>query len=474
MTELEFNKLRNQTISMPTASYGERTGGLWGTAKNIFEKIKPVAQDIYNVGTGIPVAAYKGLESAVMGDRPVYNAPTGINTNTVIKPKSIITPTTGTGNTSNRDAIMALQESLNAKGANLKVDGLYGPLTRAAEQQFSSPGSVGSMTGAETSVEGSPFALTIDKGQVYQGQDGKFYYEDGSVAPNQAGQVDLPSEEETMANNLRLYQAQIDSINNMFADQINQSRITNAPTYKAREDQNRLQQIQGGIGSSPMGSAQTANVQSANAQEQASNEALINVQRANAVNAIMGEVRQKSTKDLEAKRDAKAKSADEYVKFLNEAPERKAKALSGAVKQLLAGGATVDELDEETIKALGGKSAILAEYNSQKAIIDAEAAKADLETRKAEANIKQSEASAASSYASAANSKASADKTRSEIGGGSTKNYDEKTIPSDVKSDLIYTLTLPENKKLTLTEVYNMFPEVNTEYLNKVYENRKN
>ncbi len=53
-------------------------------------------------------------------------------------------PALPSGTSSSSESVKALQRALNAKGANLKVDGILGPLTQAAEKQFSTNSSNGS------------------------------------------------------------------------------------------------------------------------------------------------------------------------------------------------------------------------------------------------------------------------------------------------------------------------------------------
>lgn len=151
-------------------------------------------------------------------------------------------------------------------------------------------------------------------------------------------------------NTLSQYQSQIDAINNMFNDALNNSRITNAPTYKARLDQNRIGQVMGGLVQSPMGQAQTNNIDTANRAEQTAAEAEINARRANALNTINGEIRKQSTDLLAANKLAKSKGADAMLEFYNVTkPAMKAKQISSAIKALLDQGIT--DLTDEEIKS---------------------------------------------------------------------------------------------------------------------------
>ncbi len=293
---------------------------------------------------------------------------------------------------------------------------------------------------------------------------------------------------------LQRYQSQIDSINNMFNDQLNQSRVTNAPGYKAREDQSRIGQVMGGLVSSPMGQAQTNQVQDANAQEQAAAEAIINDKRSAAIAGVYGQVQKSSEDELAAKRLAKSKGADELLKHLNEAPTRKAKQISTVAKSLLSQGIDIKSLSPEELdklaKDLGtDKDTLITSYDSA----SSEQKKNELEERKVEAEVSNLEGKYEFEAAQKALDRALEEKrisvswynaTTSRMGetrqaaadakAEDSKNYDGITIPTTVKSELIFDLkenmAAKKKEKKSLQEFFAIYPEVNTKYLTELFE----
>ncbi len=187
---------------------------------------------------------------------------------------------------------------------------------------------------------------------------------------------------------LSQYQSQIDAINNIYNDQLNNSRIKNAPTYKARADQNRIGQVQGGLVSSPMGGAQTDQVNNVNAQEQAAAEAIINDRRAQELAAVHGQIRQSQEAALKAKYEAQRQGSDAVLAEINQRPAKKQANLSNAVKALLAGGHDPSKMSAEELNSfttgLGvTKQELQAEYNSQQAEATSAKTKADQDAMKA-------------------------------------------------------------------------------------------
>ena len=293
---------------------------------------------------------------------------------------------------------------------------------------------------------------------------------------------------------LQRYQSQIDSINNMFNDQLNNSRIVNAPTYKARADQNRIQQVQGGLVSSPMGGAQTDNINTANAQEQAAAEAVINDKREQALARVFGQARESSEAELTQKREAKSKGADELLKYLNAAPERKKSKVSSLVKSLIAQGVDPKDLSTEELNKLA-KDLGVAPGDIQGAYSEsvAEQEKAALEQRKVEAEVSNLENKYEFEAAQKALDRALEEKRISVSWYNATtsrmsenrqsveseekknlKNYDGVTIPGDVKSELIFDLqqnsSAKKKERKTLQEFFATYPEVNTKYLTELFE----
>lgn len=206
-------------------------------------------------------------------------------------------------------------------------------------------------------------------------------------------------------NKLREYQSQIDAINNIYNDQLTNSRIVNAPTYKARLDQNRIGQVMGGLVASPMGAAQTTSIESANNQEQAAAEALIQEKRAQELASIHGQIRSDSSAILAANKLAKTKGAEAMLEFYNVTkPAMKAKQVSTAVRSLISKGIDISTLTPEELNsytsALGvTKDELMSAYAGEKSSFDS----AQLDTKKAEADIAKTTAETNKTNVDAAN-----------------------------------------------------------------------
>jgi len=289
---------------------------------------------------------------------------------------------------------------------------------------------------------------------------------------------------------LASYQSQIDAINNIYNDQLNQSRITNAPTYQARLDQNRLEQLQGGFGTSAMGAAQTNAVSTANNKEQAAAEAIINDRRAVAIANIYGQARKSSEEELSRKYEAQKAGASAVLKELNERPERRKAALSATVKKALALGYDLTTMSPKELDSLAKElkvnpDDIMAEYESQFSEAQAASEAAELKKKKAEADLaktlaetgqigKMTPYQAAQLGISQAHLKIAQDRAKQEQE-TSTSNYDESSIPQDIKislaEDLSANAEADGDQKKTLVDFFAAYPEVKTEYLMKLYSN---
>lgn len=242
-------------------------------------------------------------------------------------------------------------------------------------------------------VPGSVASLTVDTGFTPAEQAEI----DRINAENKTASTEVIDPNTIYQNTLKNYQAQIDALNTIYNDQLNQSRITNAPTYKARLDQNRIQQVQGGLVSSPLGTAQTTNIEQANADEQAQNEAIINERRASALASVYGLARQSSEKELERKLQAKKEGTAAYLANLNEAPARRKANLTATIKKALDTGVDISTLSdsekERLAKELGvSKDSLQAEYIAQNKAKKVAEDKAKLDREKEQAAIDKTKA----------------------------------------------------------------------------------
>lgn len=296
---------------------------------------------------------------------------------------------TGPG-TSGSEAVRQLQIQLNQQNAGkpgwipLNVDGIMGPKTLAA-QGFTSqatPGSaaaIAQQTGYTYSPNPSDVANQAEIDRLIQLQRDAA---NQTIDPNAVYQ-----------DALNRYQAQIDSINNIYNDMLVQSRTTNAPTYARRLGAGASLAVNQGLTGSNIGNSNISQIEQANQQEQLAAEAIINEQRAQKLADIMGQVRKSSESELAAKREAKTKGADSLLEYLKGAPERRAKKVSDAVKKLLSYKAFDSsnpfiEMTEDEIKSftegLGiSREEFVAEFDAQYKKSKADVAKAEQDAMKA-------------------------------------------------------------------------------------------
>lgn len=194
-------------------------------------------------------------------------------------------------------------------------------------------------------------------------------------------------------NSLSMYQAQIDAINNIYNDQLTQSRIRNAPTYAGRIESRKFAQGRAGQIGSGTGEAGINAVENANMEEQAAAEALIMDKRETAIANIMGQVRQSSEKELEAKRLAKSQGAEALVKNLAETATNRKKKVNNAVKALINQGYSVDDLSKEQLDELAKQGLtsdmLKTEYATEKAAYDKAASEEKAKQAKLEAETAQ-------------------------------------------------------------------------------------
>jgi hypothetical protein len=301
-------------------------------------------------------------------------------------------------------------------------------------------------------------------------------------------QFNTPVDPTTIYNNtLSQYQAQIDSLNAVYNDQLNQARVQGQGRIESRQfSQGRSGQLGSGTGEAGVNAVQDANTQVYNAIED---------ERINAIASVYSKVRSDASASLAAKTAAKKQGADALLAELAAAPERRKANTSNAVKALLAKGVTIDQLTPEQLKSftdgLGVSSdEFKATYATQKSVIekaklDAEKDQADVDKTKAEIEkLKGEPAQKALDRAlqqkkidvdwyQAQTSRINADRDTKT----GQKNYDSKTIPTEVKtelySDIVSNSNAKRKDKKTLNDFIESYPEVDTDYLTEIYEANK-
>lgn len=329
--------------------------------------------------------------------------------------------------------------------------------------------------------------------------------EDPEIAKLRALQekYDRPQDAESIyQDKLAKQQSEIDAQNNIYNDMLNRSRIQNAPTYARRLGSTASLAVNQGLTGSNVGEGIQRDVEQSNMQEQAMQEALIEEKRAQAIAGIKGEIRKSAEATMAANIEANRQGVDARIKRLTvDGPAEKKASARRAVKGLLAAGIDVSKMtDEEKRSYLDGIGISSSDWNAitgeevavqTKAKEDAEKAKLENEKTRAETNnlINKNDFEAAQKALDRAleqkkidvqwyNAESSRISATKESGTGSEKNYDAKTIPSDVKKELFSDIesnanmggTFSGTKKKTLNEFITAYPEINTDYLTALYE----
>lgn len=235
---------------------------------------------------------------------------------------------------------------------------MYGPF----QPPFQPVGSVASVTTQTPSVvpptnipqpvPGSVAALSLPDGLM---EEYNMYNEEAlRQAALRDGAFDAPK---TQQDYLKLYQDRINAINTMYQDMIQQSRINNAPIYKAREQQGRLSSVQGGIVGNPMAQAQMSDITAANQREQAAAEALLIAQQRQEINSILGKVDDAVMRAQERFDEAKSEGGKAYTEAIKSKNATR-RAILGDILEDIAG----KEVSEEDIKALSSKLNLSPDY----------------------------------------------------------------------------------------------------------------
>ncbi len=294
----------------------------------------------------------------------------------------------------------------------------------------------------------------------------------------QATATQVLSPEQEYQNQLKNYQGQIDSINAMYADRVNQARIQGQGRIESRQfAQGRSGQIGSGVGEAGVNAVQNANAEIENS---------IRAEQSAAIADVYAKVRSGAETSLAAKTLAKQQGADKLLEYLNNVPSEKKKASSSAVAELLARGVDVKNMTPEEIKSyttgLGiSEKQFESEFATQSKILADTKKEKDLNQRKLTAEVSNLEGKrdweAAQKaldrdmqqkkidvdWYQAQSSRISALKKDSTA---TEKNYDEKTIPTEIKGTL---LTDVKNAD-SVEELMAAYPSVNTKYITDLFD----
>ena len=191
---------------------------------------------------------------------------------------------------------------------------------------------------------------------------------------------DIPEVEETTEltereerkirrDRLRLFQGQIDAVNDQFRFLRNEARQEG----EGRLGSQRAIAARGGLLGSDFAGAQKREVEKFNSEILGSIEA----ERSARVAAILGEGNRFASQEIAAKRAARAQGAEQYLQFLAETQTRKDNRFNEIINNLVEQGFDVSELTPaqlEQIESDLGKSSdeVTAQFNARKTAFDTE------------------------------------------------------------------------------------------------------
>lgn len=288
-------------------------------------------------------------------------------------------------------------------------------------------------------------------------------------------------------NKLKEFQAQIDSINNVYADQLAQARVQGQGRIESRQfAQGRAGQIGSGTGEAGINAVEEANFEI--------EKALINEQN-NKIQEILTGVRKGAAEDLAAKTKAKKEGADAILANNLSAKEERKKRLTNVVSKMISGGFKIEDMSPEQIKEITDKlgvneSDIKALYTEQKTEKDLAATKASQEEEKRQLDLKKTEADISKINSDVANWGKMTDYQKQQIAVDWYKAKNPTIPASDTKVNNLVEFSnalsqsLDQNSKLTPAQ-YNAFKsqyiaadignakDFDSNYAQHVYINKK-
>lgn len=256
--------------------------------------------------------------------------------------------------------LLLTPEEINAPGAQQMIDGgvrtAMPPAMPTAPAPTPAP-TVGETLGTQTSVGFETPDQTVARAQTMldslkAGTGAGSEFTTGGFGTEETF---TPFDEDearrqSMRDQLRLHQAEIDATNRIFDAELGQARVEGM----GRLGSQRAGAARGGLLGSDFAGAQKERVQDFNQEERE----LIGAQRAAAIGAIMGRVRSSVQSEIAEKREARAQSAEEYLNFLTRSDERKESNLQQVVGDLISQGFNPNDLGEAELKEMLKGSAL--------------------------------------------------------------------------------------------------------------------
>lgn len=214
---------------------------------------------------------------------------------------------------------------------------------------------------------------------------GKKYSPVSLNSNNNQNPYDKPIDERAITQNqMRLFQAEIDSTNKVY-DQLYNQKVMEGT---GRLGSQRAQAARGGLLGSDFGSAQQDTVTGYNSQITNA----VQAERSAKIGSIMGTMRTAVSDEIAKKRLARTQDADAYLKYLNGRDETKQKNTQTIAASFLSQGIDPSTLTPDEMKAITGDTSISAadiimDYQSAKSAQDTASADSALKTKKTNSDI---------------------------------------------------------------------------------------
>lgn len=240
---------------------------------------------------------------------------------TPLKPNTA--PTLGTSG----DAVLALQKKLNAQGAGLKEDSLYGPLTAAAFSKYNTT-PIQNPTNTQNNIQNTS---TQNPLSIIESPEEKALREANARKINESGAIanSYIDEDKIKAEALAQMQAEINAQNEIYANKLREAKIAG----QGRVGSGVAIQGRSGLLGSDFGNTQTQDVLTAN--QDVYN--LIDAEKQATISALQTKARESGAAAIAAKRAAKEAGLTEYISSLTSAVENKKKQSNEIAKLILSG-----------------------------------------------------------------------------------------------------------------------------------------
>ena len=189
---------------------------------------------------------------------------------------------------------------------------------------------------------------------------------------------------DSIRNQTRLYQAEIDATNEVYDQLLNEARLEGT----GRLGSQRASAARGGLLGSDFAASQKNKVQNFNTDINRG----IQAERTAAIGAIMGNVRSSVEEEMRSKREARQLGAEEYMNWLTNRDTRRDNYKNQLVSDMIAQGIDIKDMTDEEL-AEYVKPAGLSANAVRAAFVQAQvAAQPTLEDRKTEAEIRKIDA----------------------------------------------------------------------------------